>query len=295
MTGGRIPRQWIMRKPLVPPGWNALPEPAQDAFRHAQVTWDVIAARAAALPHGGLDRPLPAPTKPWRGIHHPLTVKFAPVTHAIALTSARRERAVLAGHPGLLDAIRAGSTAAAVGLIGAALTGASAFRDRGIATSADPGGRYVIFPPADLIEQQLSRLDRLLADDRQAPPAFHATAALALITNCHPLIDGNGRTARVMFNLLCGAQTGRGGPYLPLKEIAAFSRGGYIVRMRQAEISEDWRPLATFIAAAMGLWHTMLRDRRRGDGASSDGIETAAATSEAQSPRTMPAKAFPFQ
>jgi Fic family protein len=104
----------------------------------------------------------------------------------------------------------------------------------------------------------MKRLDRLLAADRREPRAFAATVALLLITNCHAFTDGNGRVARVVFNAVLRPSEPAVTHYLPLREIATFARGGYIIRARQAEIHGNWAPLADFMLAAVRFWQGRL-------------------------------------
>lgn len=117
-----------------------------------------------------------------------------------------------------------------------------------IRSKSDRFGRCVEFPRIEsaigALEDLRSHL-RIYADRR---PAFAAVVALAAIGAAHPLIDGNGRTSRLAFNLLAEAALGSG--YLPLSELGLLSRGGFLLAMRSAQYHGDWIALTTYIDAA---------------------------------------------
>jgi hypothetical protein len=64
-----------------------------------------------------------------------------------------------------------------------------------------------------------------------------------LLLNSHVFNDGNGRLARVVFNLLVAKSEQF---YLPIYEIKEMSKGGYEIRLRRAEIFDDWNPICNF-------------------------------------------------
>ena len=255
MTGGPSGPKWLWRSPLKLPAWEMLDDRQRGLFRAADMVAADAATRTAALAMAGLDRALPPPRGLWRGLHHPLTVKFPPVGAAIPLRRARAERqAALAiadetgGRPlslPMIDLVRAAARH---------LVGAGDFRTAQISTDADPVGRHIVFPGPEHIAPQLARLDDFLDRSANAARSFRATVAALTIVNCHPLPDGNGRAARLAFNLIADPAHAPRDYYLPLHEIGVFSRGGYIVRLRQAELHGDWTPIAGFILAAARFW-----------------------------------------
>lgn len=85
--------------------------------------------------------------------------------------------------------------------------------------------------------------------------------ALVGISNCHPLYDGNGRTSRIIANAMMNDPAEAPAFYLPIKEIAAFSRGGYLLRVRQAELRDEWLPLANFLLTAVTWWADRLDEQ----------------------------------
>lgn len=251
--------KWLWRSPLKLPAWESLNDRQRGLFCALDTLISDTVGQTAALPMAGLDRTLPPPRGIWRGIHHPLMVKFPPVDTAISLPRARAERqAALAivdetgGRPlslPMTDLVRAAARH---------LVGAGDFRDTQISTDCDPKGRHVVFPGPEHIEPQLAELEGFLVRSTTAARSFRATVAALAIVNCHPLPDGNGRAARLTFNLIANPGHAPRDYYLPLHEIGVFSRGGYIVRLRQAELHGDWEPIAGFMLAAAGFWHQQI-------------------------------------
>jgi Fic family protein len=131
--------------------------------------------------------------------------------------------------------------------------GIAALRDRPVGTRPDRCARFVIYPPAMAVPEALRALQGLIASGNEEPDSYAAMISLVAVTNCHPFTDGNGRISRILANRLFNRHEAAATWYLPLREIAAFSRGGYIVRVRQAELHGDWSPLARFLLAAIAL------------------------------------------
>lgn len=260
--GGSVPRG--RTRPLVPlPDLAALPARTRATLDRADAVAAQLAERCRRRGDAGLDRVLPRPDRFWPNIHHPLTPLFAPVETAIALTAARDERTILRAHAARLGPVPAGDTgiafAAAVPAIAHDLTGSAALRAQDVCARPDRFGRYVVYPDPSLIGGRLEAIGRFLAGAGGAR-AFAATVALVAVTNCHPLLDGNGRLARIVANARLFEDAGAAA-YVPWREIALFARGGYILRVREAEIHGDWHPLATFVLAALTWWADLVPAR----------------------------------
>lgn len=110
------------------------------------------------------------------------------------------------------------------------------------------------FLPEAEVTLQLEQIRLLLLSPQRPHRAlFDGAAALLLLTNAHPYRDGNGRLGRLLFNLCLR----RGGlpdqSYVALSEIANRSRGGYEIRLRQAELFGQWEPFLGFLAALIDI------------------------------------------
>lgn len=246
------------RQLLAMPRFADLPEPARAALRDADGCADRLASRMTATPGFCLDRSLPLPVRTLRDIHHRLTPLFARPDTPIDMGAARREHAVLLSAAPLLHAAFHDDDPAA--LIDAMmriahdLTGIGQLRDCHRCASPDRFGRYVVFAPPERIADQLAVIARALRCGEPRPRSFDAMLALVAITNCHPFVDGNGRLSRILASWLLHPHATGAALYLPLREIAIYARGGYVLRVRQAEILGDWEPLSRFLLASMRFW-----------------------------------------
>jgi hypothetical protein len=246
------------RRLIAMPRFADLSSTAQDALWAADTLADRLGGAAEDL-----ERSLPPPKAPVRAIHHPLSPLFPCPAAPLDLAAARLERRIRDSSSAMLhDALHAnppGELCAALMRVAKAITGDDRLRERARCASPDRFGRYVVYAAPLSIPGQLATIEAALRRPDLRPRAFDMMVALVAITNCHPLLDGNGRLARIVGNwLLAPVQRPAGSIYLPLREIGAYARGGYLLRVRQAEIQEDWEPLACFLRAALELWGSFL-------------------------------------
>jgi hypothetical protein len=162
---------------------------------------------------------------------------------ALAVFEAGPDRLLTSSPLGFRDQLRA---------LNRTLTdGKDDWRDGFVKLSDDRAGNQIYFPPVSAVPGQIERLRSFIAAKDAAPPLFTAAVAYALLLNCHPFTDGNGRTARVLFNHLLH----RGGMpaevYLALHEIARRSQGGYEIALRIAELHGDWEPFLRWLLDAI--------------------------------------------
>ncbi|CAD0305657.1 hypothetical protein NCPPB940_06540 [Xanthomonas hortorum pv. taraxaci] len=81
-----------------------------------------------------------------------------------------------------------------------------------------------------------------------------AVQLLALANNAHAFADGNGRLGRALFNFCLHRAGLRDGCYVPLKMLTVLSRGGYELRLREAELYGRWDGLYAYHSAAIKLY-----------------------------------------
>lgn len=117
----------------------------------------------------------------------------------------------------------------------------------------DAAGVRVLFPSSERIKPRLSELHGYLRTHLPTQPLFAATVAMVAITNCHPFRDGNGRTSRLLFNGLLRFHGLAGNTYIPLYEIFWASGCGFEIRMRIAELRNDWAPLCGYMGNVISL------------------------------------------
>ena len=88
-------------------------------------------------------------------------------------------------------------------------------------------------------------LDSCLLD--KSSPLIKAIRCMVSILNLHPLHDGNGRIARIVFNYFLRLSGLPKCSYIPIYEFFCFSEGGYEVRLRGAEIYGNWQGFIEYI------------------------------------------------
>lgn len=140
--------------------------------------------------------------------------------------------------------------------------GRAAWRRGRIGLNADKIGARVQLPGPAHIPAQLARIRRLLVSKDGTPAIYVATTVLALVVNCHPFTDGNGRLARLLFNHVLRQAGMAADVYLPISEIGRRSRGGYEIALRVAEIQGDWRALIDFMLSALRCCNSVARQRQ---------------------------------
>lgn len=190
-------------------------------------------------------------------LRHPLSPWFAPDAGAAREGRSLREWSVVDEFGGrLVTAIAAEDTADFVrGLATLASHGLRRRvvpRRRGVGTERDQSGRRVAFPPAASIADRMVLIhERLRAPD--GPVIHQAVIALAAISNCHPFVDGNGRTGRMLFNALLRHGLARPRLYAPLHELTTLAGGTLTLAVREAELHGRWEPLFGFVERCLFL------------------------------------------
>jgi hypothetical protein len=119
------------------------------------------------------------------------------------------------------------------------------FRSCAVFTEPDKNGNYAVYPSHALIEKSIYYLGMYIARYVEKFPIETAIVSLVFLGAIHPFEDGNGRTSRVLFNKLAGFDGFSG--YFPINEIAAHSRGGYILSLREAQYNDNWYPIVEFL------------------------------------------------
>lgn len=184
---------------------------------------------------------------------HPLADRMIPSEAGVAEARAAEGQIAASASASFHAALNCSSPRDFIGAleeIGSRLLGVpTVVRASGAATIVGGDGRYVRYPSPDRILARLGELHTVLQRSRAQPPVFSAALALVAITNCHPFKDGNGRVARIVFNLVLQGADGKG-PYVPLYDLGNRPWGSLTLLMRAAELHEKWEELFDFLAAA---------------------------------------------
>jgi len=242
------------RAPLAPPGFEALPGRCAAALRRASnglARLRPLSPRAIAA----------APPARFAALSHALSADFERLNAAPAgATRSGLECEALrlaAAAPEGIDLSTPAAFRASLERINALATdGAGRWRTDWAGLMPDLEGHRINFPPASAILGQLEAV-RTMMRDREAPALFNAVAVLCLFVNGHPFTDGNGRCARILFNALLRARGMADDVYFPFYELAARSRGGYVIALRCAELRGDWRPIMNWAVEAIRCHRTL--------------------------------------
>jgi len=119
------------------------------------------------------------------------------------------------------------------------------FRNHPVRTRGDNFGNIVAYRPPSCIASEIEALGLYLLEHVAEAPLLSAIAVYCGVTAIHPFADGNGRAARILFNLILRRALN---PhfFLPVFEVAGLSRGGLIIRQRQAHYYGQWEPIADY-------------------------------------------------
>nr|WP_263011131.1 Fic family protein [Duganella violaceicalia] len=122
---------------------------------------------------------------------------------------------------------------------------ATSFRTVPMGTIPDSKGRCRAFPNASEVTLGLKQLWEFENKSVALNPIVRAAVFHYAICVLHPFRDGNGRLARVLFNVLLN----RGNvekSYVPCRQLFNASRFGYEIRLHQLDSEQDWNALIDF-------------------------------------------------
>jgi Fic/DOC family len=248
----RIPMT-LAREIIRPVAYSDLP-------RRLRSDLEAASADLAGLVEMPVDRLRKAPQDRFEVVTHRLSLVFKEI-HAGSRLEERSEiegDALNSFASGQMQALTRDGFLKSLGALNSSLTGGrSEWRRDDIFMAPDGLGVSIRLPQARHIPKQMEQVRGFLVRDSHSPALWNATVVLALIVNCHPFTDGNGRVARVLFNYVLR----RGGMpddvYFPFYEIARRSCGGYEIALRCAELRGDWCPLMQFVLSAIECYRAL--------------------------------------
>lgn len=262
-----MPTVATLREPLAFPRWEALRPPLQRRIERLEV----IAADAR---RASADGPAPlavAMSVDWRRystrLMHPLSESWTARRRGGELGSTRCSRKEWEAYDDvrrpLLDALSDPSPAGFLPAIRRAcgrLTGndQANLRQSRAGLERDRDGTRIEFGPWEQVQARLENLQAAIRSS-SLPSTMTAVSAMAVFLNIHPFPDGNGRSARALFNAALEFGAGTEDGYLPLCAILAASQAGFEIRLRDAETNGNWLPLIDYFLVVYGI----LTDARR--------------------------------
>lgn len=120
------------------------------------------------------------------------------------------------------------------------------WRTGNVGFGPDATGVSILLPPASAIGPILGDLELVLQKNAW-PPVCRAAVAAALLLNAHPFTDGNGRTARVLVNIILRDGGMPSSAFIPLYEFADRSCGGFEIALRRTEVLGDWGSIIAWL------------------------------------------------
>ncbi len=131
--------------------------------------------------------------------------------------------------------------------------GDGAFRT-GRAWLRSPDGRsQTLLGDASEAADRLQRLLEVLGAGGLGSGVLQAVRALVLVNNAHPFPDGNGRLGRALFNYYLHLSGMSRECFIPLKWLSVLSRGGYEIRLREAELLGRWDGIVSYHCTAIAI------------------------------------------
>jgi hypothetical protein len=242
--------QATRRKPLEPPAWLDL----ETSTRTRLCTWGEQLADLRAR----VVAPVPDTEGAFESLRHPLSDHFLALNprsgaadRSVAEAAAAADVDRREFESSLGDAVR--FEALLQKLNARVVDGHRGFRLNEAGLRPDRRGTAVLFPAPEQVPIQLDRLRHALSLTLPANAPWAAILALAMLTNAHPFADGNGRVSRMIFNLCLRAGAARELPYIPLYELFYRSRGGYEIRLRDAELNSNWDGFCNFMSDVISV------------------------------------------
>lgn len=140
--------------------------------------------------------------------------------------------------------------------------GETKIRSTSLIVRPDRNGNIIQFPEAGHCLPLLHNLLAFVASRVEHHPALCAVVAYACIVQTHPFTDGNGRTARTLYNLILADWLGSG-HFLPIHLIASLDQASFLIKLRRAIYGGDWTGLAAFFLDATRLSDRLQRATSR--------------------------------
>jgi hypothetical protein len=139
-------------------------------------------------------------------------------------------------------------------------------REGRVYTTKDEKGSYWQYPDACCILPIFDDIFRLLRNARTGDALLRATVILALFNCAHPFSDGNGRISRILFNYTL-AKSGkvRDSVYIPCSEIFSLSHHGYLIRIRDLSLRNNWEDFIGFFCAVIEVYALMEKLQSHGE------------------------------
>jgi hypothetical protein len=128
------------------------------------------------------------------------------------------------------------------------------FRKAEVFTQPDRDGARIKFIARSRVRGRIAEILRTINESEcDQHTSLRAIWVMLAFLNCHPYVDGNGRTSKYLFNLVL-AKSGISSEYLlPLSTITLGSQGFFAICARRAERQDSFDMILKFLATAIAL------------------------------------------
>jgi hypothetical protein len=119
--------------------------------------------------------------------------------------------------------------------------------------NADSDGWRTRLPMGRAAQQRLIEIDRIVQEVDRSDDLFTAATLLVLFLNCHPFFDGNGRSSRVLFNVVLNTGQQDCPIFVPLNEFTIRASGGFQIRLLLAIRKGEWEPILAYMCDVIDI------------------------------------------
>ncbi|CAI0932530.1 Fic family protein [Serratia grimesii] len=123
-------------------------------------------------------------------------------------------------------------------------------RPGNIRTVPDEDGGYTEFIDISMLRTTLLSLREYALKNNGEHSLFVSIAFSVMFVHAHPLLDGNGRTSRLFFNMMLRNTLS---DYIPLTELCYAARSGYVLSIREAFLFSEWDNIIRFYCKCIHL------------------------------------------
>jgi len=129
-------------------------------------------------------------------------------------------------------------------------------------TQPDRDGMRTRFIRSQMV---MSRIEEILEAINESGngqhPSLRAIWVMLAFLNCHPYADGNGRTAKFLFNLILAKSDISSEYLLPLSSITLGSQGFFEICARRAQLQDSFDMILKFLETAIALTKMCFEDQ----------------------------------
>jgi hypothetical protein len=122
------------------------------------------------------------------------------------------------------------------------------YRNCAAATQPDARGRFVVYPSASTSVERMKLVAAVLSRLKKGESVRSAVWILVATLNAHAFADGNGRLARLLWQLAVSRLSGLPAQLFPIGPLIYASGGAFEIAVRRVEVQGVWQPIVDLLA-----------------------------------------------